>query len=145
MPKLQHAETTQFSPEQIYALVADVARYPEFIPWCIAARILEQRSDTEFLAQLVIGFKGITESYTSRVTLEPHTYIRAEMVEGPFHHLINDWHLSRMEYGRTCIQLDLDFEFRSRLLSRVIGGVFGKASEKMISAFRERAHALYDL
>jgi coenzyme Q-binding protein COQ10 len=143
MPKLTHSETTRFSKQQIFDLVADVPSYPDFIPWCLAARVIEQESEQVFLAELVIGFKGITERYTSRVTLDPYKGIRAEMVSGPFHHLINDWQFRDVEDGRTEIHLDLDFEFRGSLLNRVIGGVFGKASSKMISAFRERANALY--
>lgn len=143
MPQLTHSETTPYSPQQIYALVADVASYPQFLPWCKAARIVKNESNTVFLAELVIAFKGLTERYTSRVTLSPHDGIRAEMVEGPFHHLLNDWHFIAQADGGTEIRLDLDFAFKSKLLETMIGGLFGKASEKMTSAFRERAQHLY--
>ncbi len=142
MPTLKHSEATPYSPEQIFDLVADVANYPQFLPWCKGARILKQESDTVFLAELVIAFKGLTERYTSRVTLTPHGAIKAEMVNGPFHHLVNDWHFIANDQGCE-IQLDLDFQFKSRLLEGMIGGLFSKASEKMISAFRDRAQELY--
>lgn len=143
MPYLTHSEKTKFSPEQIYALVADVPSYPQFLPWCKGARILKQESDTVFLAEMVIGFKGITERYTSRVTLTPHSAIKAEMVEGPFHHLVNDWHLYPTDKGGTRIELELDFAFKSKILESMIGGLFEKAADKMISAFRARANELY--
>ncbi len=143
MTQLNHSETTRFSPEQIFALVKDVPSYPQFIPWCKGARILEYESENVFLAELVIGFKGITERYTSRVTLTPHSAIRAEMVKGPFHHLINEWELVPQADGGTEIRLMLDFAFSSKLLDSLIGGVFGRASNKMISAFRQRANDLY--
>ncbi len=143
MPNLTHSEKTKFTPEQIYALVADVASYPQFLPWCKGARILKQESDTVFVAELVIGFKGVSERYKSRVTLTPHSAIRAEMVEGPFHHLVNDWQFVPQDDGKTRIELELDFAFSSKLLDSMIGGLFGRASEKMISAFRTRAAELY--
>lgn len=144
MHTLTHTETTAFSKEQIFALVADIERYPEFLPWCKAARILKKESDNVLLAELVIGFKGITERYTSHVMLEPHHTIHAELVKGPFEHLMNLWKLSDTEDGRTQIDLELEFQFKTKLLDSLIGGLFERASEKMTSAFRERAHELYD-
>ncbi len=143
MPHLSLAEPSPYTPQQIFDLVADVARYPEFLPWCKAARILS-REGNEFLADLVIVFKGFTEKYTSKVTLHPEEYkIEVDMVEGPFHHLDNHWILKPAENGGTLICLDLDFRFKNRLLENLIGGMFQRASEKMVSAFRERANKLY--
>ena len=143
MPQLSTQETSSYSTEKIYALVADVPNYPKFLPWCKAARITKHESDTVFYAELIIAFKGLTERYTSRVTLTPHSAIKAEMVEGPFHHLVNDWHLKPSDEEGCEIHLDLDFQFKSKILDKMIGPLFGKASEKMISAFRERARELY--
>lgn len=143
MPHLKIAEASPYSPQQLFDLVADVARYPEFLPWCKATRILSH-SENEFLGELVVVFKGFREQYTSRVTLDPVEYrITAEMVEGPFHHLVNRWHLESRAEGGTVVHLDLDFRFKSKILEGLIGGMFQRASEKMVSAFRERAVVLY--
>lgn len=143
MPQLTLAEPSPYSPQQIFLLVADVARYPEFLPWCKAARIHPQNGN-EFLADLVIVFKGFTEKYTSKVTLYPESFkVEADMVDGPFHHLENRWWLEPLENGGTMIHLTLDFQFKSKILENLIGGLFQRASEKMVAAFRERADALY--
>jgi coenzyme Q-binding protein COQ10 len=143
MPHLTLAEPSPYSPQQIFDLVADVARYHEFLPWCKAARIHSQ-NDNEFLAELVIVFKGFTEKFTSRVVLHPDTLkIDSEVVKGPFHHLTNHWWLEPLENGGTMIHLALDFQFKSKILESLIGGLFHRASEKMVAAFRERAEALY--
>lgn len=143
MIQLKHCETTKHNAQQIFDLVADVEKYPEFLPWCAGARITKQISDTEFMAELIISFKGISESYTSRVTLSPNKAVRSELVKGPFKHLVNDWHFQEYNNEETEISLDLEFEFKSKLLNAMIGGVFAKSSEKMISAFRRRADELY--
>lgn len=143
MPHLSLSEPSPYSPQQIFDLIADVACYPEFLPWCKAARIT-QWQETGFLAELVIVFKGFTEKYTSRVTLHPQEYkIEVDMVKGPFHHLDNHWELKPLPDGGTLICLDLDFRFKSRILENLIGGLFQRASEKMVSAFRTRADVLY--
>lgn len=148
MPHLTERETSPYSPRQIYAMVADVERYPEFLPWCRAARILE-RTENGFLADLVISFKHVTEQYTSRVTLHPPAEEHAEgaievdMVRGPFKHLDNHWRFIPRPGGGADIRLELDFAFNSRLLEMVIGGIFTRAAGKMALAFKERADALY--
>ncbi len=143
-----HSETQFFpySPHQLYALVADVERYPEFLPWCRAARILDRKADY-FLAELVITFKHLTEQYTSRVTTQPPTAtqngrIDVELVSGPFDRLENHWRFEPAANG-TQVHFAVEFHFKSRLLDKLIGPLFGRATEKMVSAFSSRAHALY--
>lgn len=145
---ITHHEESRFSPKQIYDLVADVPSYPQFLPWCKGARLIERISDTEFRAELVIAFKGITERYGSHVSLTPPDdkgvcSILAKSAEGPFHHLTNLWTFTPTSTGGTNINLDLDFQFQNRILDSLIAGLFGKASEKMVSAFRQRARELY--
>jgi coenzyme Q-binding protein COQ10 len=148
MPSLCIAENSPYAVAEIYSLVVDVAKYPEFLPWCNAARVTRV-SETELLGELVISFKSFTERYTSRITLIPQqspeetAEVHVVMVEGPFHHLTNRWRLIPQPEGGTLIQLDLDFRFKSKLLESLIGGLFQRASEKMVSAFRTRADALY--
>lgn len=147
---LSHSETlfSGYSPSQLYGLVADVERYPEFLPWCRAVRILKYY-DNGFDAELIISFKNITQSYTSRVTLAPanavgEAFIDAQAVEGPFAHLANRWKFTPQESG-TRIDFSLDFAFRSRLLESLIGKMFSVATKKMVAAFTARADALYGL
>lgn len=132
--------TLPYTPEQLYALVAQVEKYPEFIPWCTAARVRE-KTDENLLADLVVGFKGITENYTSRVHLKVNE-IDVEYVNGPFSVLENNWKFTPTANG-TKINFYLKFQFKSQLLQALIGGLFEKAVHKMVSAFTERAKKLY--
>ncbi|MDX2073763.1 MAG: type II toxin-antitoxin system RatA family toxin [Alphaproteobacteria bacterium] len=138
-----HHETQilPYTPQQLFELVADVACYPEFLPWCSAARVTERTGD-RFLGELVIHYKGMSESYTSRVTLTPYTAIDVAMVKGPFEYLTNNWRFTA-EGGGTRIDFALDFKFRSKLLEKLMGGFFTRATEKMMGAFKERAETLY--
>jgi len=136
-----------YAPQALFDLVADIERYPEFLPWCRAARIIE-RKESEFMGELVINFLHLTESYTSRVTLDPAptpeatAAIDVVMVKGPFEYLTNHWRFIPTE-GGTQIDFALDFKFRSRILEKLIGGLFTKATIRMVTAFKERADALY--
>lgn len=139
-----HSETrfSPYSPEQLYALVIDIEKYPEFLPWCKAARIVERKPD-HFIGELVISFNHMTESYQSKVMGSPEAHrIEVELVSGPFKRLSNHWHFEKVK-GGTNIHFAVEFEFRSRLLETLIGGVFMRALEKMDAAFVARADALY--
>jgi coenzyme Q-binding protein COQ10 len=143
-----HSETrhSPYTPRQIYDLVIDVPRYPEFLPWCRAARMLSREREDTFLAELVISFRHLTERYTSRVYgtcegREPR--ISVQLVSGPFEHLRNEWCFVPHPQGGTDIHFLLDFKFKSRLLEMLIGGLFARAAEKMTQAFMTRADALY--
>lgn len=135
-----------YSPQQLFALVLDIERYPEFLPWCRAARVLSREADS-FLGELIISFSHLTERYTSRVTpIAPagsqEGRIEVALVSGPFHHLNNHWRF--VPHGDGCeIHLDLDFQFKSKLLDRMLGPMFGRACDKMVGAFTTRAEALY--
>lgn len=141
MPSHTETQFSPYAPQQIFDLVADIERYPEFLPWCRAARILE-RGENSCLAELLISFKHLTEHYTSRVTFSPSHAVEVEMVAGPFHHLINRWKFTPEGQG-TRIDFFIDFQFRSKLLEKLIGGMFTKAANKMAGAFKERANQLY--
>lgn len=141
MPSHSEKQILPYTQEQLFDLVADIERYPEFLPWCRAARILE-RNGNELLAELVISFAHMSESYTSRVVLERPQAIGVTMVKGPFEYLTNRWRFTSMD-GKTQIDFHLDFKFRSRMLETLIGGLFAKATARMGGAFRERAESLY--
>jgi coenzyme Q-binding protein COQ10 len=129
-----------YSIEQLYKLVADVESYPQFIPWCVAARTYDLQP-TNFKADVVVGFKGITEKYTSRVHLLDNE-IDVEYISGPFSCLENNWKFTPEANG-TKITFFIKFQFKSKLLQALIGGLFEKAVHKMVEAFNERAKKLY--
>lgn len=140
-----HAEkrVLSHSPDHLFDLVADVERYPEFLPWCIGARVRNRREHV-LIADLIIGFKGIRESFSSEVTLD-RTAMRIDVVyrEGPFKYLNNHWIFNAQPDNGCEIDFFVDFEFRSRLLQRIIGMLFNEAVRRMVSAFETRADDLY--
>ena len=144
----QHAETRRlpYTAQQMYDLVADVGRYPEFLPWCAAARIRsrEDRGDHEVMeADLVISFKVFRERFGSRVVLK-HSQLRieTEYVDGPFRHMKSNWDFADAE-GGCDVSFDVDFEFRNAVLQGMIGLVFNEAMHRIVRAFEARARALY--
>ena len=145
MPHYAETRILPYAPHQIFDLVVDIEHYPLFLPWCRAARIVS-RDDQGFLGELVISFSHITERYTSRVTpkapVDSEGSITVELVTGPFKHLTNHWRFVQHADG-TELHFAVDFEFKSRLLNSLIGGMFTRASEKMVAAFLHRAKVLY--
>jgi len=142
MPQFSEKKILPYTPEQVYALVVDVARYPEFLPWCIGARVYNRRPEA-FDADVMIGFKMFREKFTSRVTVSPNESVRVDYIKGPMKRLYNHWHFSATEDGSCLVDFDVDFEFSSKLLNDMIGGLFEKACHKMVAAFEDRAKALY--
>ncbi len=142
MPTHAEKRVLPHSPEQLYELVADVESYPEFLPWCIGARI-RKREGALIIADLIIGFKMFRERFTSKVTLNPESRrIHVSYVDGPFRYLNNHWVFEDHPEG-CLIDFYVDFEFRSRLLQRVIQPLFDEAVRRMVRAFETRATALY--
>lgn len=140
-----HAEKRNlpYTPEQLYALVADVARYPEFLPWCIASRITKHEGDTVFYADLVIGYKLVREKFGSKVSLsEPH-HIHVEYLSGPMKYLSNHWKFIREDDGSCTLDFFVDFEFKNRILQNLIGVFFNEVVQRMVGAFETRAKELY--
>jgi coenzyme Q-binding protein COQ10 len=142
MPEHRESRILPYTPAQIFALVADVERYPEFLPWCVACRVTARPSPHEFTADLVVGFKMVREQFTSRVSLERHERIRVLYVKGPFQHLENEWRFAPVPEG-TRVEFFLSFEFRSALLQTLIGALFEEAVRRMVAAFEMRARKLY--
>lgn len=139
-----HAERRHlpYTPEQLYDLVAGVERYPEFLPWCKAARISRREGDV-FWADLVVAFKVFRERFTSKVTLSPKTGVDVEYINGPFRYLNNHWRFLSAEDGGCIVDFFVDFEFRSKVLQTLIGLLFNEAVQRMVAAFEARAHDLY--
>ena len=139
-----HAEkrVVRHSPEQLYALVADVRSYPQFLPWCLAARIRHQ-DEISLGADLIIGFRMFREKFTSYVDLDADALeINVRYAEGPFRYLTNKWRFLPHKEGCE-IDFYVDFEFNSRLLQSVIETLFTEAVRRMVQAFETRADALY--
>ena len=142
MPTHAEKRTVPYSPEQMYALVADVETYPEFLPWCVGARI-KKREGNVFFADLMIGYKLIRERFTSRVELHPEERrIDVTYTDGPFKYLNNHWIFVEKEQG-CLIDFYVDFEFKNMVLQRVMGLFFNEAVRRMVQAFEDRAKALY--
>lgn len=147
MPAHTEQQILPYTAQQLYDLVVDIEAYPQFLPWCRAARIIE-RGDNAFLGELVISFKHLSESYTSRVTCVPPmgtnapATIDVTMVKGPFEYLVNTWRFTPVA-GGTQVDFFLDFKFRSRLLEMMIGPLFRRATDTMVDAFQQRAQQLY--
>jgi coenzyme Q-binding protein COQ10 len=141
MPTHAEKRVVPFTPVQMYDLVADVARYPEFLPWCVGAKIRSQ-SETELVADLTIGFKVFRETFTSRVRLDRPAMVHVSYENGPFRYLNNHWKFIPHERGCT-VDFFVDFEFRSRILQVAIGVVFNEAVRLMVNAFLRRARSVY--
>ena len=143
MPTHAEKRVLPYRPDQLFDLVADIERYPEFLPWCVGVRIRERERDT-LVADLIIGFRMIRERFTSRVKLDrPGLRIDVAYAEGPFRYLNNHWLFEPMPDGHCRIDFYVDFEFRSHVLQRIIGALFNEAVRRMVSAFENRAKKLY--
>jgi coenzyme Q-binding protein COQ10 len=141
MPTHAEREILPYRPHQLFDLVADVEKYPQFLPWCVAARV-RSRTDKQVLADLTIGYGPFRESFTSRVTLSPPDRIDVHYQKGPFKYLNNHWLFLPHPNG-TEVDFFVDFEFNSRLLQAAIGLVFNEAVHRMVGAFHKRAVAVY--
>ncbi len=142
MPAIEEVRQLPYSAEQMFDLVADVSRYHEFLPWVVATRI-RSRSDTELLADMLVGFKALREKFTSRVELERPTGVRVHYVDGPMRDLDNQWTF-RATGPHSCeIGFSVSFTFRNAMFEALAGQYIDKAFRKMVSAFETRAAELY--
>lgn len=143
-----HSETRElpYSPDQMYQLVADVARYPEFLPWCAAARVRGIRPEAdhrEMTADLVISFKVFRETFVSRVRLfDEEQRIETEYLDGPFKKMVSQWRFEETAAGCK-VHFFVDFEFRNFVLQKAAGLFFHEAMQRIVRAFDARAHQLY--
>ncbi|MGB0694790.1 MAG: type II toxin-antitoxin system RatA family toxin [Rhodospirillaceae bacterium] len=142
MPTHAEKRPMPYTPEQLFDLVADIERYPEFLPWCIGARI-NKREEDKIWADLIIGFKMVRERFTSRVELTPKTRIDVTYSDGPFRYLNNHWVFVPDGNGGTVIDFYVDFEFKNAILRKIMGALFEEAVRLMVGAFEKRAKALY--
>jgi len=144
MPRHSETRHLPYTPEQLFELVADVQRYDEFLPWVVAVRV-RSSSETETIADLVVGFNAFKERFTSRVHKERPTRICVDYIEGPLKYLHNEWRFDRAADGGTSLFFSVDFAFKSRLFETLAGAMFDRALRRMTDAFEQRAAVLYGI
>ena len=142
---LKHIEQRQipYTPELMFDLVADVGRYQEFLPWCIASRINRRESDGVFYADLVVGYKMFRERFSSKVVAERPHVIQIEYLKGPLKNLKNRWQFIRQPDGTCLIDFSVEFEFSNVALQTLANMFFNEVVKRMVGAFETRAEQLY--
>jgi coenzyme Q-binding protein COQ10 len=141
MPKHSETRFLPYTPEQLYRLVLDIERYPEFLPWCVAARITERHED-RLKADMIVGYKAIREKFTSIVLAKPNRRIDVSYVSGPLAQLSNRWIFTPVAGGCE-LSFSLELSFKAPLLANLFEAFFEKALLRMSAAFEARAHKLY--
>ena len=142
LPKHSETRRLPYSPEQMFDLVADVRRYPEFLPWVTAMRV-RRESETEALADMIVGFKGLRETFTSKVEKTRPDHVHVDYVDGPLKYLHNDWRFRPDGAAGCLVDFSVDFAFKNRVFEMLAGQVFAAALTRMIGAFETRAAQLY--
>ena len=142
MPHHHEQRILPHSAAQMFDLVADVQKYPEFLPWVSAIRI-RKNDEQEMLADMVVGFKSLRETFSSRVLKTPKSSIVVDYLDGPMKHLHNAWQFTDLSEGGSSVDFTVDFSFRNRVFEALAGQFFDSALRKMTSAFIERADTLY--
>ncbi|ANU07950.1 type II toxin-antitoxin system RatA family toxin [Paraurantiacibacter namhicola] len=142
MPGIQQTRRLPYSAEQMFDLVADVDKYPEFLPWVIATRVKSNDGEA-MVADMLVGFKAIREKFTSRVELHRPDALRVQYVDGPLRDLDNRWQFRNLPEGGCEIDFCVDFAFKNRIFEALAGQYFDRAFRKMVAAFEARADELY--
>jgi coenzyme Q-binding protein COQ10 len=147
MPSFTTERRVGHTAEEMFALVSDVEKYPLFVPLCERLVIRGRKPDGErevLIADMTVAYKFIRETFTTKVVLDRKAgTIRAEYLDGPFKHLDNVWTFKAVDGGHSTVHFAIDYEFRSRTLSALMGTVFDKAFRKFADAFEKRADAVY--
>jgi coenzyme Q-binding protein COQ10 len=146
LPSFKTVRHVPFSPREMFNVVADVERYPDFLPLCEGLTVIERKTGergTELTATMTVGYKAITERFTTHVRLDPEAgQIRVHHLDGPFSHLENDWRF--VAAGEGCdVHFSIDYAFRSAMLQLIVGAAFDKAVRSYTEAFEARARTLY--
>ena len=147
MPRYEPTRTVGHAPEQMYALVADVEKYPEFLPLCEALTVRsrkERDGRTMLVADMTVGYKAIRETFTSQVHLKPdEAVIDVKYIDGPFRYLTNVWSFEPAAGVGCAVIIFIDYEFKSRILGALMGAMFERAFRTFSDAFEKRADAIY--
>jgi coenzyme Q-binding protein COQ10 len=142
MPGIHDVQVMPYSAEQMFDLVADVGRYQEFLPWVIATRV-KSDSETDMIADMLVGFKALREKFTSRVEKQRPHRLEVFYLDGPMKDLDNRWQFRPRPDGGCEVDFCVDFTFRSSMFEALAGQYFDRAFRKMVAAFEARAHELY--
>jgi coenzyme Q-binding protein COQ10 len=148
MPHFTTTRRVRHSAEDMFDLVADVERYPEFVPLCRALKVRERQAESDsvevVIADMTVAYKLVRESFRSRVMLDrPNLKILVEYLEGPFSHLENRWAFRPEGEGSCEVEFFIDYEFRSRTLGLLMGSMFEVAFRRFAAAFERRADRIY--
>lgn len=142
MPSVYEVRRLPWTAEQMFDLVADVSRYSEFLPWVVATRVRSD-SETEMVADMLVGFNALREKFTSRVEKDRPHRIKVHYVDGPMRDLDNVWKFSPLESGGCEVDFSVKFTFRNGLFEALAGQYCDRAFRRMVAAFEERASQLY--
>ena len=146
MPQFETSRKVRHSADKMFALVADVEKYPHFLPLCeaLAVRSRKERDGrTVLVADMTVGYKAIRETFTSQVHLKPdENVIDVKYLDGPFKYLSNEWRFEAAE-GGSLVRFFIDYEFKSRILGAMMGAMFDRAFRMFAEAFEKRADAIY--
>ena len=144
MPKHRESRILPYTSQQMFDLVIDVERYPEFLPWCQSCRIISQDSDF-LIADLGIGYKGMSQTFRSRVNFTSPLEIKVDYLEGRLKYLKNTWNFEDIAPQQCKVDFFIDFSFGRGLLQFAIEAIFEKALSHMIHSFEQRANKVYGL
>ena len=142
MATIERSALVPFSAERMFALVNDMRRYPEFVPWCAGAEVLAE-TDALIEASLRLKRGGVEHRFTTRNTLTPFTAMRLELVDGPFTTFTGDWTFKALGEDACKIGLTLTFQYRGRLATAALGALLSSSADTLVEAFCQRAKALY--
>jgi coenzyme Q-binding protein COQ10 len=148
MPKFSSRRRVQHSADQMFDLVADVERYPEFVPLCHSLKVRQRTSAADgtevVVADMTVSFKLVRETFTSKVTLDrPNLKILVEYLRGPFSNLENRWSFEPKSDQACDVGFFITYEFKSRMLAMLMGAMFDTAFQRFASAFEKRADVVY--
>lgn len=141
MPKFSEVKKYPHTASEMQDMIVDVAKYPDFLPWCMGARLYKVE-EGNFHADLIIGFKMFRERFTSHVCHEKGS-VKIEYIKGPLKYLHNHWTFKNLEEGGCEVEFMVDFEFKNKIFEKLVGGLFTEAVTRMVDAFEKRAEELY--
>lgn len=147
MPQFETIRNVRHTPDQMFALVADIEKYPQFLPLCEALSIRSRREReglTVLVADMSVGYKAVRETFTSQVVLKPaENVIDVKYLDGPFRYLTNQWRFVESASGGCEVHFFIDYEFKSRILGAMMGAMFDRAFRMFSEAFEKRADVVY--
>lgn len=142
MPSHRETRILPYTAEQLFDLVMDIEKYPEFLPWCVAARINTRKKDN-LDADVIIGYKMFREKFSSRVHFSRPHAIEVEYRQGPMRHLHNKWVFKNIKSGKCEVDFYVDFSMKTKLFETLVDQFFHLAFTRMVNAFEKRAEKVY--